>query len=117
VALAVLLGAAVCVSAQGLGNLLVLAAVVAPPLAVRRHVRSAAQAVVAGGVVGAAASAAGIYASFALDVAAGGAVALTLCAAAALGAVLPARGGEPRRLGAREPDEPHHDHRHADELG
>jgi ABC-type Mn2+/Zn2+ transport system permease subunit len=50
--------------------------------------------------VGAVAGAAGIYASFHLDVAAGGAVALSLCAAAALGALLPVRGREPRSAGA-----------------
>ena len=95
-ALAVLLAVAVCVAAQGLGNLLALAAVVGPPLAVRRHVGSAAQAVVAGGAVGALGGIAGIYASFHLDVAAGAAVALALCAAAAIGSALPARRGEPR---------------------
>jgi ABC-type Mn2+/Zn2+ transport system permease subunit len=101
VALAVVLAAAVCVAAQGLGNLLALAAIVAPPLAVRRHVRSAGQAVVAGGTVGAVAGVVGIYVSYGLDVAAGAAVALALCAAAAIGAVLPARrGGEPGRAGA-----------------
>ena len=100
VALALLLAATVCVAAQGLGNLLALAAIVAPPLAVRRHVHSAAQAVVAGALVGALAGTAGIYASFHLDVAAGGAVALSLCAAAALGSLLPVRGREPRGAGA-----------------
>jgi ABC-type Mn2+/Zn2+ transport system permease subunit len=97
VALAILLAAAVCIAAQGLGNLLALAAVVAPPLAVRRHVRSPSGAVVGGAAVGALAGVAGIYASFHLDVAAGAAVALALCAAAALGSSLPARGREPRR--------------------
>jgi ABC-type Mn2+/Zn2+ transport system permease subunit len=99
-ALALLLAATVCIAAQGLGNLLALAAIVAPPLAVRRHVRSSPQAVLAGSAVGAAAGAAGIYASFGLDVAAGGAVALALCAAAALGSLLPARRREPRSAGA-----------------
>jgi ABC-type Mn2+/Zn2+ transport system permease subunit len=99
-ALVLLLAATVCVAAQGLGNLLALAAIVAPPLAVRRHVRSAPQAVVAGAAVGAAAGAAGIWASYGLDIAAGGAVALALCAAAALGSALPVRGREPRSAGA-----------------
>lgn len=94
-ALAVLLAAAVCVAAQGLGNLLALATVIAPPLAVRRHARSVAGALVAGGAVGAAAGVVGIYASYELDLAAGAAVALALCAAAALGALIP-----PRRPGA-----------------
>jgi zinc/manganese transport system permease protein len=90
-ALAVLLAAAVCVSAQGLGNLLALATVVAPPLAVRRHARSVTGALVAGGAVGAAAGVVGVYASYELDVAAGAAVALALCAAAALGVLIPPR--------------------------
>jgi ABC-type Mn2+/Zn2+ transport system permease subunit len=91
IALAVLLAAAVCVAVQGLGNLLALAAVIGPPLAVRRHVTSASQALVAGALVGAAAGVAGIYASYAINVAAGAAVALALCAAAAVGALAPVR--------------------------
>jgi ABC-type Mn2+/Zn2+ transport system permease subunit len=90
-ALAVLLAAVVCVAAQGLGSLLALAAIVAPPLAVRRHVRSAGQALVAGGAVGAAGGVLGIYASYGLDVAAGAAVALALCGVAVVGAMVPAR--------------------------
>jgi ABC-type Mn2+/Zn2+ transport system permease subunit len=96
VALALLLAAVVCVAVQGLGNLLALAVIVAPPLAIRRHVRSAKQAVLAGAAVGAVAGIAGIYASFKLDVAAGAAVALALCAAAAVGSALPARRRQPR---------------------
>jgi ABC-type Mn2+/Zn2+ transport system permease subunit len=99
-ALAVLLAAVVCIAAQGLGTLLVLAAIVAPPLAVRRHASSAPQAVVGGAAVGALAGIAGIYASFKLDVAAGAAVALALCAVAAIGSALPARGRQPRRASA-----------------
>ena len=100
VGLALLLAATVCVAAQGLGNLLALAAIVAPPLAVRRHARSAPQAIAGGALVGALAGALGIYASFHLDVAAGGAIALALCGAAALGSLLPVRRREPRRAGA-----------------
>jgi ABC-type Mn2+/Zn2+ transport system permease subunit len=100
IALVVLLAAVVCVAVQGLGNLLALAAIVAPPLAVRRHVSSAPQAVLAGAAVGAAAGIAGIYASFGLDVAAGAAIALALCAAAAIGSALPPRGREARSAGA-----------------
>jgi ABC-type Mn2+/Zn2+ transport system permease subunit len=91
VALAVLLAVAVCVAVQGLGNLLALAVVVAPPLAVRRHVSSVGAAMAAGAAVGAAAGIVGIYASYELDLAAGAAVALALCAAAAIGALLPVR--------------------------
>jgi ABC-type Mn2+/Zn2+ transport system permease subunit len=89
-ALALLLAAVVCVAAQGLGSLLALAAIVAPPLAVRRHVGSAAQALLAGGFVGAFGGVVGIYVSYRLDVAAGAAVALALCGFAAVGSVVPA---------------------------
>jgi ABC-type Mn2+/Zn2+ transport system permease subunit len=99
VVLAVLLAAAVCVAVQGLGNLLALAAVVAPPLAVRRHVRNVGAALRAGAIVGATAGLAGIYASYWLDVAAGAAVALALCAAAAIGSL-------PRVRSPREPAPP-----------
>jgi ABC-type Mn2+/Zn2+ transport system permease subunit len=92
VGLAVLLALAVCVAVQGLGNLLALAALIAPPLAVRRHVSSAGGAMAGGAAVGAAAGIAGVYVSYALNVAAGAAVALALCAAAAIGALAPARG-------------------------
>ena len=104
VALAVLLAAAVCIAVQGLGNLLALAAVIAPPLAVRRHTHSAAGAAAAGAAVGAAAGVAGIYASYELDLAAGAAVALALTAAAAIGALIPSRR---RPLGAAARATPH----------
>ena len=113
VALALLLAAVVCVAVQSLGNLLALAAIVGPPLAVRRHVRTAAQAVVGGAAVGALAGVAGIWASFEFDMAAGAAVALALCAAAAIGSLLPARGGHPRSAGAGEPYPAHGHHGHA----
>src|SRR3954462_792957 len=86
IALAVLLAAAVCVAVQGLGNLLALAAIVAPPLAVRRHVVSVSAALLGGAAVGALAGVVGIYASYELDLAAGASVALALVAAAAIGA-------------------------------
>jgi ABC-type Mn2+/Zn2+ transport system permease subunit len=92
VALAVLLAVAVCVAVQGLGNLLALAALIAPPLAVRRHAASVGGAMAGGAAVGAAAGVAGIYVSYALNVAAGASVALALCAAAAMGSLAPARG-------------------------
>ena len=111
VALAVLLAAAVCIAVQGLGNLLALAAILAPPLAVRRHVKSVAGAIRAGAAVGAAAGVAGIYASYELDLAAGASVALTLCAAAAIGMLAPARVRKPPRPrdahAARAPATPH----------
>jgi ABC-type Mn2+/Zn2+ transport system permease subunit len=80
-----LLAAAVAVAVQGLGNLLVLAVLVAPAVAGRRHARSPARAMVRAAGVAIAAGVVGIYASFALGSAAGASVALTLCGAAALG--------------------------------
>jgi ABC-type Mn2+/Zn2+ transport system permease subunit len=82
-ALLALLAVAVAVAAQGLGNLLVLAAIVAPALAVRGRVRSPGRAMAAAGGLAAGAGVVGIYASFHLDAAAGACVALALCATAA----------------------------------
>jgi ABC-type Mn2+/Zn2+ transport system permease subunit len=97
-ALAVLLALVVCVAVQGLGNLLSLAVVIAPPVAVRRHVSGPGAAMIAGALVAVAAGIAGIYASYELDTASGASVALALCAAAAIGAAAPTRlrrpGGE-----------------------
>jgi ABC-type Mn2+/Zn2+ transport system permease subunit len=101
-ALIVLLAATVTVGVQGLGNLLVLAVIAGPPVAVRRHVRTPGSAVIAGALVGAVAGAAGLYASYYLDIAAGGAVALSLCAFAAIGAALPSVAVS-RRSPARAP--------------
>jgi ABC-type Mn2+/Zn2+ transport system permease subunit len=109
IALVVLLAAAVCIAVQGLGNLLALAALVAPPLAVRRHVTSVGAALGAGAAVGALAGIVGIYASYELDLAAGAAVALALCAAAALGALAPSglrKRPRPERGGVRAPATP-----------
>jgi ABC-type Mn2+/Zn2+ transport system permease subunit len=92
-----LVAAAVAVAVQGLGALLSLALVVAPPVAVRRRARSPGRAMLLGAAVGVAGGAAGIYASYALGTAAGASVALSLCLAAALG--LPG----PRRAAALRP--------------
>ncbi|MEX2194613.1 MAG: metal ABC transporter permease [Thermoleophilaceae bacterium] len=86
-ALLVLLAATVAIGARGLGNLLVLAVLVAPAIAVRRHARTPAAAMGAGALVAVAAGVAGLYASHHLSIAAGGAVALALCAAAAIGSM------------------------------
>jgi ABC-type Mn2+/Zn2+ transport system permease subunit len=100
-ALLALLALSIAVAVQGLGALLVLAVLVAPPVAVRRHARTPARAMLAGAVLAVLAGAVGIEVSFHAGSAAGASVALALCAAAALGAALPtrARGGE--RPGAR----------------
>jgi ABC-type Mn2+/Zn2+ transport system permease subunit len=96
IALLVLVAAAVTVAVQGLGNLLVLAVLVAPAVAVRRHVATPARAMLWGGGLAALAGAAGIYASFHAGAAAGACVALGLCALAAGGAALPVRRGAAR---------------------
>jgi ABC-type Mn2+/Zn2+ transport system permease subunit len=89
--LLLLLAAAVAIGVQGLGNLLVLAVLVAPAVAVRGHARTPSRAMLAGGALAAAAGAAGIYVSFHAGAAAGACVALALCATAAVGAALPPR--------------------------
>jgi ABC-type Mn2+/Zn2+ transport system permease subunit len=91
IALLVLLAAAIAVAARGLGALLVLAVLVAPPVAVGRRTRTPASAMLAGGAVAALAGVVGIEVSFHAGTAAGASVALALCLAAALGAALPLR--------------------------
>jgi len=83
-----LLAAALTVAVQGLGNLLALAALVAPAVAVRRHAASPARAMLAGAALAALAGMAGIYASFHVGAAAGASVALALCLVALAGAAL-----------------------------
>jgi ABC-type Mn2+/Zn2+ transport system permease subunit len=95
-ALLVLLAAAVAVTVQGLGALLVLAVLIAPPVAVRDHARTPARAMLAGAAVAIGAAAIGIGVSFHAHTAAGASVALALCGAAALGAAL-----RPLRYAAR----------------
>jgi ABC-type Mn2+/Zn2+ transport system permease subunit len=97
-----LLATAVAVAVQGLGALLVLAALVAPPVAVRRHVHRPGAAVLAGATVAALGGLAGIELSALAGTAAGASVALVLCGAAALGSLLGAR---PSRVEER-PGEP-----------
>jgi ABC-type Mn2+/Zn2+ transport system permease subunit len=91
-ALLALLAATLAVAVQGLGNLLVLAAIVAPPLALRGRIAGPGRALAVAAAVASAAGAAGIYASFHLGAAAGACVALALCVAAGAGALLPRRG-------------------------
>jgi ABC-type Mn2+/Zn2+ transport system permease subunit len=110
-ALLALMAAAIAVAVQGLGALLVLAALVGPPVAVRGHVRGPGAAMVAGALVAAAAGIAGIQLSAHAGSAAGASVALVLCGAAALGAALrprraAARSGEQRSAPHRRPSSP-----------
>ena len=103
-ALLALLALTLAVAVQGLGNLLVLAVLVAPAVAVRRHARSAGRSMAAGAAVAVAAGTVGLYASYHLEVAAGAAVALALCVAAVVGAVVPAPGSRtahPNRVARR----------------
>ena len=86
-ALLFLLAAALAVAVQGLGSLLVLALLVAPAVAVRRHARSPRTAMLAGAATAMGVGVAGIYASHHVGSAAGASVALALCAAAVLGSL------------------------------
>jgi ABC-type Mn2+/Zn2+ transport system permease subunit len=100
-----LLAGALAVSVRGLGSLLVLAVLVAPAVAVRRHARTPEAAMVGGGAVAVVAGVAGLYLSYHLSVAAGASVALCLCAAAAVGSTLalPRRAGPGRARATRRP--------------
>ena len=91
VALLALLALAIAVAVQGLGALLVLAVIVAPPVAVRRHTAAPSRAMLAAGGLAVLAGVVGIEVSFHAGSAAGASVALALCAAAGVGGVLPAR--------------------------
>jgi len=86
-----LMAAAIAIAVEGLGALLVLSVLVGPPVAVRRHARNPGAAMLAGAGVAAVAGVAGIQLSAQAGTAAGASVALVLCAAAGLGALLPAR--------------------------
>jgi ABC-type Mn2+/Zn2+ transport system permease subunit len=103
-ALLALLAAAVAVAVQGLGALLVLSVLVAPAVAVRRHVRRPSAAVLAGAAVAALGGLAGIGLSALAGSAAGASVALVLCAAAGLGALLPARQSPVERRPGETPE-------------
>jgi len=98
-ALLALVALSLAVAVRGLGNLLALAVLVGPAVAVRGHVRTPAGAVIGGAVVAVVAGLAGVALSFALSVATGASVALALCAAAVAGASLPAL--RPQRPRAR----------------
>ena len=76
-ALLVLLGAALVVAVQGLGNLLVIALLIAPGVAAARLQRRAATQLAAAAAIGAASGATGVLLSDVLSLAAGASVALT----------------------------------------
>jgi ABC-type Mn2+/Zn2+ transport system permease subunit len=74
-ALFVLLAVAVLVGVQGLGNLLVVAALIGPAAAARTFTRRVAPMVAAASAIGVAAGVGGLYASYYADIAAGAAIA------------------------------------------
>lgn len=90
-ALLALVAATLVVAVQGLGNLLVVAVLIAPATAARRMCRRVASMIPVSAAIAAGAGVAGIYVSFYADVAAGGAIALAMLAAVAVTALLPAR--------------------------
>jgi ABC-type Mn2+/Zn2+ transport system permease subunit len=95
-ALLVLLGIAIVVAVQGLGNLLVLALLVAPGIAAAPLAERLTTRLVVAGVVGAGSGALGVLASDRLGTAAGASVALVLVAVA-VAALLAKGGGEVRQ--------------------
>lgn len=89
--LLVLVALTLLVAVQGLGNLLVVALLVAPATAARRLTRRLPAMLLASAAIAVVAGAAGLYVSFHADVAAGAAIALAMLAAVALSAVVPSR--------------------------
>ncbi|HEX8207930.1 MAG TPA: metal ABC transporter permease [Solirubrobacteraceae bacterium] len=94
--LLVLLGVAIVVAVQGLGNLLVLALLVAPGVSAGLATRLSAR-LVLGAVVGAGSGALGVYASDRLGTAAGASVALVLVSVAVVALLARGGGDEVRR--------------------
>lgn len=89
VALFGLLAVAVLVGVQSLGNLLVVAAVIAPAAAARRLTRRVAPMVVVACAIGVAAAVAGMYLSYYAQVAAGASIALVLVATVVVMRLIP----------------------------
>jgi ABC-type Mn2+/Zn2+ transport system permease subunit len=102
VALGVLVALAILVAVQGLGNLLVVAVLVAPAAAARQVTRRVATRMAAAVAIAMGAGIAGLYASFYLDTAAGASIAGALVIAyAAARAVRAVRRTRPRPAPAR----------------
>jgi ABC-type Mn2+/Zn2+ transport system permease subunit len=109
-ALLALIALALTVAVQGLGNLLVIAVLVAPAVAARRLTRRLPAMLAASAAIAAIAGVAGLYVSYHAEVAAGAAIAGCLLLAAGLAYALPpaaraarfrsARGSTPRRAAA-----------------
>jgi ABC-type Mn2+/Zn2+ transport system permease subunit len=99
-ALLVLLAVAVLVGAQGLGNLLVVASMIAPAVTARALTKRVLPMVAVAAAVGVAAGAGGLYLSYHAGVAAGAAVSGLLVAIAAMShaAQLSRRGWRARQL-------------------
>jgi ABC-type Mn2+/Zn2+ transport system permease subunit len=97
IALGVLVALAILVAVQGLGNLLVVAVLVAPAAAARQVTRRVPTMMAVAVAIAMAAGVAGLYASFYLDTAAGASIAAALVVAyAAAQAVRAVRGARPR---------------------
>jgi ABC-type Mn2+/Zn2+ transport system permease subunit len=92
-----LLGVAIVVAVQGLGNLLVVALLIAPAVAARRLAPRLGPQLVVAAAIGAASGAIGLLASDRLDVAAGASVALAACVIALLALALRGGGAGTRR--------------------
>jgi ABC-type Mn2+/Zn2+ transport system permease subunit len=100
----VLLGFAVLVGVQGLGNLLVVAALIGPAAAARTFTRRVGPMVCAASLIGIAAGVGGLYLSYYAEIAAGAAIAGLLTATAGLLAIVSCTGcrvKQPRLLPSR----------------
>lgn len=91
VLLLALLAVGLLVAVQGLGNLLVVALLVAPAAAARRRARRLPGLLAASVAIAAASGVGGLYLSYYASVAAGAAIALVLVGAYAVSAIVPAR--------------------------
>ncbi|HEY8467676.1 MAG TPA: metal ABC transporter permease [Solirubrobacterales bacterium] len=90
-ALLLLLAATTLLAVQALGNLLVIALIVAPAAAALRLTRQLGTALAAAGALGVLSGAAGLYASYYLEIAAGAAIALAALATFLLALLSPRR--------------------------
>jgi ABC-type Mn2+/Zn2+ transport system permease subunit len=104
-ALLVLLGVAIVAAVQGLGNLLVLALLVAPAAAALRASDRLAVQLRLAALLGGLAGVGGMELSYVADVAAGPSVALVACAMAVAASLVPGRSGRARAPRGRGPIE------------
>jgi ABC-type Mn2+/Zn2+ transport system permease subunit len=90
-ALLALIAITLLVAVQGLGNLLVVAVLVAPAAAARRLTRRIGPMMATSATIAAVAGVTGLYVSYYADIAAGAAIALSLLAAVTVSALVPER--------------------------